>query len=55
MAANNSGQNAWEVHLNGKHIDTVFYQLDCDKDYVRRSLIDHDHMDPNITVKLRPY
>jgi hypothetical protein len=42
---------AWNVYLNGKKIDTVFYTSDCDAEYVRKSLIDHDGYDPNITVR----
>jgi hypothetical protein len=41
---------AWKVMLNGKNIDTVFYDKDCDADYVKRGLIDHDGYDPGITV-----
>lgn len=42
---------AWDVILNGKVIDTVFYTKDCDAEYVRRSLINHDGYDPRITVR----
>jgi hypothetical protein len=42
---------AWDVILNGKIIDTVWYTKDCDADYVRRSLVDHDGYNPNITVR----
>ena len=41
---------AWDVYLNGKLIDTVFYDKDCDRDYVRRGLINHDGYHPNIKV-----
>jgi len=41
---------AWNVYLNGKLIDTVFYVRDCDADYVRRGLVNHDGYDPAITV-----
>ncbi len=41
---------AWKVTLNGKNIDTVFYDDDCDADYVKRGLVNHDGYDPNITV-----
>lgn len=41
----------WDVFLNGKNIDTVFFMKDCDKDYVLRALIDHDGYDPRITVR----
>ena len=42
---------AWDIFLNGKHIDTVFYAPDCDRDYVRRSLINHDGYDSRIVVR----
>lgn len=42
---------AWDVILNGKVVDTVWYTKDCDADYVRRSLINHDGYNPNITVR----
>lgn len=41
---------AWTVTLNRKNIDTVFFDKDCDKDYVLRSLINHDGYDPAIKV-----
>ena len=40
----------WNVYLNYELIDTVFYDDDCDQDYVRRGLIGHDGYDPNIVV-----
>lgn len=43
---------AFNVKLNGKQIDRVFYsdsaKVDCDE--VKRSLVDHDGYNPNITV-----
>jgi hypothetical protein len=44
----------WNVYLNGKEIDSVPYDADCDKDYVLRSLIDHDGYDPSITIRRAP-
>jgi hypothetical protein len=41
----------WIVTLNGKKIDKVFYDIDCDAEYVRRGLIEHDGYDPRIKVK----
>ena len=41
---------AWDVHLNGKLIDTVFAQEE-DAEEVKWSLINHDNYDPNIEVK----
>lgn len=46
---------AWNVYLNGKLIDTVFYDTNCDADYVRRSLIDHDGYDSGINVRRKHY
>jgi hypothetical protein len=42
---------AWNVYLDGKLIDTVFYDKDCDADYVKRGLINHDGYDSSITVR----
>lgn len=42
---------SWDVILNGRVIDTVWFTKDCDADYVRRSLIDHDGYHPSITVR----
>lgn len=42
---------AWDVYLNGRLIDTVFYDADCDADYVRRGLVNHDGYDSGITVE----
>ena len=44
--------NGWDVWLDGEWMDTVFYDSDCDEDYVRRGLIDHDGYDPGILVTL---
>lgn len=46
---------AWNVYRPTprglEHIDTVFYDANCDADYVRNGLIDHDGYDPNIVVR----
>jgi hypothetical protein len=42
---------AWNVYLNGKLIDTVWYTKECDQEYVRTSLINHDGYDPQIIVR----
>ena len=42
---------AWNVYLNGKEIDTVFYTKECDAEYVRASLINHDGYDTRIVVR----
>ena len=41
----------WNIYLGKKLIDSVYYTKDCDADYVRRSLINHDGYHPNITVR----
>jgi hypothetical protein len=43
-------QTAYNVRLNGKLIDTVFYSNTTDADEVKHSLINHDGYDPGITV-----
>lgn len=43
----------WDVYLRGRWIDTVCYTVDCDRDYVRTSLIGHDGYSPEISVRLR--
>jgi hypothetical protein len=40
-----------KVYLNGKLIDTVFYDSDCDNDYILNGLINHDGYHPNIKIK----
>ena len=49
------GQRAFDVYLNGKKIDTVFYSAgtNVDADEVKRSLINHDGYDSGITVRER--
>lgn len=42
---------AWNIYLFGELIDTVFYDDDCDAEYVRTSLIEHDGYDPEIDVE----
>lgn len=42
---------SWDVILNGKVIDTVWFTKDCDADYVRSSLINHDGYDCRIAVR----
>ena len=41
---------AWDVYLNGKQIETVFFNDSCDKEYVLRSLIDHDGFPSDICI-----
>lgn len=49
----------WRVYLKDWHIkdpnlrwhlDEVYFNIDCDRDYVLRSLIDHDGYDPGIEI-----
>lgn len=42
---------AWDVYLNGEQIDTVFYNANCNEEYVQKSLIDHDGYDFRIVVE----
>lgn len=51
MSKTKGAHQGWDVILDGKVIDTVFYQPSCDADYVRRSLIDHDGLDSRIEVR----
>jgi hypothetical protein len=43
--------NAWNVYLDSKEIDTVFFDPYCDKDYVYRALVEHDGYDSRIVVE----
>lgn len=40
----------WNVYLNGRLIDSVWYQKGCDKWYVKHGLVNHDGYHPNIEV-----
>lgn len=42
---------AWNVYLNGRKIDTMFYSGKVDAEEVRRSLINHDGYDARIVVR----
>ena len=44
------GTNIWNVSLNRKNIDTVFYNADIPKEDVKQSLINHDGYNPNIRL-----
>ena len=46
---------AWNVYLNGRLIDTVFYDADCDHWYVKNGLINHDGYNSAIIVKRARY
>jgi len=40
----------WLVFIGSSVIDTVFYDDDCDADYVYSSLVNHDGYPVEITV-----
>ena len=42
---------AWDVYLDGKVVDTVYFDAKCDEFYVKTSLINHDGLPYTITVK----
>ena len=44
-------QRAFTVYLRGKHIDTVFYTGNVDRQEVKDSLVNHDNYNPNIIVR----
>lgn len=41
---------AWNVLIDGKVFDTVFFRDDCDEDYVYITLVDHDGFPSEIEV-----
>lgn len=43
----------WDVFLNGKKINTVFYNNGISAEDVKKSLVEHDGFNTNIKVKLR--
>lgn len=45
----------WNVYVGKRCIDTVFYTVDCDSEYVRNSLINHDGYPSNIMVRMSKY
>lgn len=47
-------QQAFDVYLNGKRIDTVF-ATGYDVEEMKKSLVEHDGYNPSITVKLSKY
>ena len=44
--------NAFEIFLDGEHIDTVF-STETDAEVMRQQLINHDGFDPRITVTMK--
>jgi hypothetical protein len=51
QTAKESDMQAWDVIRNGKVIDTVFYDRDCELWYVRKGLIEHDGYPVDIIVR----
>lgn len=44
-------QIGWDIYIiNGKYLDTVFFDPDMDAETVKRSLIEHDGYRPDIRV-----
>lgn len=41
----------WKVYLNYELIDTVWFTVACNQEYVKNSLINHDGFDPRIEVE----
>lgn len=48
---NKSASTAWNVYLNNRIIDTVFYVSNCGKDYIQDGLINHDGYNSRIIVR----
>jgi hypothetical protein len=44
---------AWNVRIKGKTFDRVYYNADIKKEDVKRSLVEHDGYDPEITLHKR--
>jgi hypothetical protein len=42
---------AWEVYENTDYIDTVYFTDDCDENYIKNTLIDHDGYPSNIELQ----
>jgi hypothetical protein len=55
MRTKSQRQRAFDVYLNGRIIDTVFYSTSTpvDVEEVKRSLVNHDGYDDRIIVKER--
>jgi hypothetical protein len=51
LIAKETTMKAWDVIRNGRVIDTVFYDADCELWYVRKGLIEHDGYPCDIIVK----
>lgn len=46
-------QTTWYVYLGNKHIDTVFYNPECEYHDVYDGLVNHDGYNPNIKLLRR--
>jgi hypothetical protein len=44
----------WNVYLDGKYLDSVYFNPNHTADEVRKSLIDHDNFPSGITVRKAP-
>lgn len=44
------GFGKFHVITNSVNVDTVFFDRDCDREYVRRTLIDHDGYPSNVVI-----
>jgi len=42
---------SWDVFLEGRKIDTVFYVNNVEAEEIKESLINHDNYNPDIEVK----
>ena len=38
----------WAIYLEGKYIDSVWFTIDCCRDYVKLALVNHDGYNPKI-------
>ena len=43
----------WDVYLDGKHMTVAYYTRDCDAEYVKTTLINHDGYPPHVIVQKR--
>jgi hypothetical protein len=41
----------WNIYLNGKLMDRVWFDSDMGYDEVKRALIDHDGLNPSIQIR----
>lgn len=50
MKALRGNTTKWNVSLNRRHIDAVYYDAAIPKDEVKRSLVEHDGYDYRISL-----